>query len=136
MQREGAALFQGAQGFQEVLLPVAGNVVIHVIAHHGIEGLVREIQAGGISLPEGNPADPLGPGVAFAQAFAEGGILPAPAVDADDLSPGVPFAHRDSQRPTAAAHIQNLAAVGQLHISRRAFDDLPGHLALSVIVRV
>ena len=34
---------------RELLLPMAGDVVIDVVAHHGVEALVREVEMHGVA---------------------------------------------------------------------------------------
>ena len=105
MQGERAALLQRPQGFQQILLPLAGDVVVDVVADHGVEGPVREVEVGCVALPESRVADTLRLRVVLTQRLVEGGVLRTPAVDADDGRLRIALRHGDGQRAAAAAHV-------------------------------
>ena len=122
---EHAALFQHPQGLpQQGPLVRARDIVVDIVAHHGVETLIREIQLVRVPMLEYAPGRrALACGVFLAHGLAVA-VGRAPIVDAGDRSIRPGQRRPDAQRPGAAAHLYENTPIEELHLSDEVVELL------------
>ena len=122
MNGERAALFQHAQRLRKKSLFILTlDVMIDIIARHGVEHFVRKVKFYGVSSRKRYVSHPLRLCIAFTERQIERGVFLAPAVYADHLRVRIALCAGDRERPAAAADIQPSPSVRQCNVFRNAF---------------
>ena len=122
VERKDAALFQHPQGLQQQSLLVRTHyIVVDIVAHHGVETLIREIQLVGIPVPERTPeADALALGIFLAHGLTIA-VGHTPIVHAGDLGVRPGESRPYAQCAGAASNLQKLSLPVKIQMGE---DDL------------